>query len=433
MATKIIDLMARDIRFPTSRTLAGSDAVNSAPDYSAAYVILKTDRADGLSGHGMTFTIGEGNDICVLAQRDLAHLVVGQTLESIAENMSEFWQHLTNESQLRWLGPAKGAIHMATAAIVNAIWDLYAKVEGKPVWRLLSQMSPEEIVGCIDFQYITDALTPDEALTILKDKESTRCDRIEKIQQVGYPAYTSSVGWLGYSDEKLRSLCRDSLAQGWRNFKIKVGQDLQDDFRRSEIIRSEIGDECNLMMDANQAWDVHEAIANIQKLAKYNPLWMEEPTSPDDVQGFVEIAKAVSVPLATGEQCQNRILFKQFIRSGGIQFGQIDPCRLGGVNEVLAVLLMAAKYDLPICPHGGGVGLPEYAQHLSIFDYVCVSGTLDNRRIEYVSHLHENFLDPVTVKNGSYLPPTKPGFSIQMKPESLDRYEYPNGEAWQDR
>jgi L-fuconate dehydratase len=433
MATKIVDLMARDIRFPTSRTLAGSDAVNKAPDYSAAYVILKTDRADGLEGHGMTFTIGEGNDICVLAEKDLAHLVVGETLESITKDMGKFWRHLVNESQLRWLGPAKGAIHMATAAIVNAIWDLYAKVEGKPVWRLLADMSPEDIVRCVDFQYITDALTPDEALTILKEKEPTRSDRIQTIQQTGYPAYTSAAGWLGYSDDKLRSICQDSLAKGWRNFKIKVGSDIKDDFRRADIIRSEIGDDCNLMMDANQAWDVDEAIANIQKLAKYKPLWMEEPTSPDDVQGFTEIAKAVSVPLATGEQCQNRILFKQFIRSGGIHFCQIDACRLGGVNEVLAVLLMAAKYGLPVCPHGGGVGLPEYVQHLSIFDYVGVSGSLNDRMIEYTAQLHDNFLDPVVIKNGHYRPPTQPGFSIQMKSESLHKYEYPNGEAWQNQ
>jgi L-fuconate dehydratase len=431
MATKIVELIARDIRFPTSRTLAGSDAVNKAPDYSAAYVILKTDRTDGLAGHGMTFTIGEGNDICVLAEKDLAHLVVGQTLESITEDMGQFWRHLVNESQLRWLGPAKGVIHMATAAIVNAIWDLYAKVEGKPVWRLLSELSPEEIVRCIDFQYLTDALTPDEALAILKQQAPTKSDRIHALEQHGYPAYTSAAGWLGYSDEKLRSICRDSLAQGWRNFKIKVGSNLNDDFRRADLIRSEIGNDCNLMMDANQAWDVNEAIANIQKLAKYNPLWIEEPTSPDDVQGFTEIAKAVSVPLATGEQCQNRILFKQFIRSGGIHFCQIDACRLGGVNEVLAVLLMAAKYQLPVCPHGGGVGLPEYVQHLSMFDYISISGSLEHRMIEYTAQLHENFVDPVTIKAGHYMPPTKPGFSIQMKLESLDKYEYPNGEAWQ--
>lgn len=432
MPTKIVDLVARDIRFPTSRTLAGSDATNKAPDYSAAYVILKTDRSDGVEGHGMTFTIGQGNDICVLAEKDLAHLVVGHTLESFTQNMGEFWHHIVSSSQLRWLGPQKGAIHMATAAIVNAVWDLYAKVEGKPLWKLLADMSPEDIVRCIDFQYITDALTPQEALSILKEKFPSRSDRISKIQQDGYPAYTSAAGWLGYSDDKLRDICRNALAQGWRNFKIKIGGEPNDDCRRSEIIRSEIGYDCKLMMDANQAWDVGDAIANIRQLAKYDPWWIEEPTSPDDVQGYVEISKAVSpIQLATGEQCQNRILFKQFIRSGGIQICQIDTCRLGGVNEVLAVLLLAAKFGLPVCPHAGGVGLPEYDQHLSIFDYIGVSGTLENRYIEYVEHLHENFLDPVTIKNGHYMPPTKPGFSIQMKPESLDKYEYPDGKAWQ--
>jgi L-fuconate dehydratase len=432
MPTKIVDLVARDIRFPTSRNLTGSDATNKAPDYSAAYVILKTDRPDGLEGHGMTFTIGKGNDICVLAEKNMSHLVIGHSLESIAENPGEFWHNITSESQLQWLGPQKGVIHLATAAIVNAVWDLYAKVENKPLWKLLAEMSPEEIVRCIDFQYITDILTPEEAISILKNQFPTRNKRILNLQKNGYPAYTSAAGWLGYSDDKLRDICQNALAQGWRNFKIKVGGDLKDDFRRSEIIRSEIGDNCKLMMDANQAWDVDEAIANIQKLAKYQPWWIEEPTSPDDVQGYIQIAKAVTpIKLATGEQCQNRILFKQFIRSEGIQICQIDTCRLGGVNEVLAVLLMAAKYDLPVCPHAGGVGLPEYDQHLSIFDYICVSGTLKDRYLEYVEHLHENFLDPVTIKNGHYFPPTKPGFSIQMKPESLEQYEYPNGKAWQ--
>ncbi|WP_016951980.1 L-fuconate dehydratase [Anabaena sp. PCC 7108] len=432
MSTKIVNLVARDIRFPTSRTLTGSDATNKSPDYSAAYVILQTDHPDGLEGHGMTFTIGEGNDICVLAEKDLSHLVVGHTLESFTKNMGEFWRHITSDSQLRWLGPEKGVIHLATAAIVNAVWDLYAKVEGKPLWRLLSEMSPEELVRCLDFQYITDMITPEEALSIFQDKFPTRSDRIQKIQQSGYPAYTSAAGWLGYSDDKLRSICHDALAEGWQNFKIKIGGDLKDDFRRAEIIRSEVGYDCKLMMDANQAWEISEAIENIQQLAKYQPFWIEEPTSPDDIQGYVEIAKAISpIKLATGEQCQNSILFKQFIRSGGIHFCQIDACRLGGVNEVLAVLLMAAKFGLPICPHGGGVGLPEYVQHLSIFDYICVSGTLENRFIEYVEHLHENFLDPVTIQNGHYMPPSKPGFSIQMKPESLDKYEYPKVKAWQ--
>ncbi|MBV9385279.1 MAG: L-fuconate dehydratase [Chroococcidiopsidaceae cyanobacterium CP_BM_ER_R8_30] len=433
MPTKIVDLVARDIRFPTSRTLAGSDAMNADPDYSAAYVILKTDRQDGLEGHGMTFTIGRGNDICVFAEKDLSHLVVGHTLESFTENMGAFWRHMTaGDSQLRWLGPEKGVIHLATAAVVNAVWDLYAKVEGKPLWQLLADMSPEEIVRCIDFHYITDVLTEQEAQELLDKKVSTRSERVQQLRRDGYPAYNSSVGWQGYSDDKVRQLCREALNQGWRNFKLKVGRNVEDDIRRAELIRSEIGYECKLMMDANQAWEVGEAIKNIKQLAKSQPWWIEEPTNPDDVQGYVEIAKAVApIKLATGEQCQNRILFKQFICSGGIHVCQVDTCRLGGVNEVIAVLLIAAKFGLPVCPHAGGVGLCEYDQHISIFDYIAVSGTLENRFIEYVEHLHENFLDPVTVKNGHYMPPTKPGFSIQMKPESLDKYEYPKGEAWQ--
>ncbi|MBV8884417.1 MAG: hypothetical protein JO235_10535, partial [Chroococcidiopsidaceae cyanobacterium CP_BM_RX_35] len=330
------------------------------------------------------------------------------------------------------LGPEKGVIHLATAAVVNAVWDLYAKVEGKPLWQLLADMSPEEIIRCIDFHYITDVLTEQEAQELLDKKVSTRSERVQQLRGDGYPAYNSSVGWQGYSDDKVRQLCREALGQGWRNFKLKVGRNVEDDIRRAELIRSEIGYECKLMMDANQAWEVGEAINNIKQLAKSQPWWIEEPTNPDDVQGYVEIAKAVApIKLATGEQCQNRILFKQFICSGGIHICQVDTCRLGGVNEVLAVLLIAAKFGLPVCPHAGGVGLCEYDQHISIFDYICVSGTLENRCIEYVEHLHENFLDPVTVKNGHYMPPTKPGFSIQMKSESLDKYEYPDGEAWQ--
>lgn len=433
MPTTITDLVVRDVRFPTSRSLAGSDAMNADPDYSAAYVILKTDRSDGLEGHGMTFTIGRGNNICVFAEKALSHLVVGHTLESFTENMGAFWRHMTaGDSQLRWLGPEKGVIHLATAAVVNAVWDLYAKVEGKPLWQLLADMSPAELVRCIDFHYITDVLTKQEAQELLAKKVDTRSERVQQLQRDGYPAYNSSVGWQGYSDDKVRQLCREALEQGWRNFKLKVGRNIEDDVRRAELIRSEIGYECKLMMDANQAWEVGEAINNIQQLAKSQPWWIEEPTNPDDVQGYVEIAKAVApVSLATGEQCQNRILFKQFICSGGIHICQVDTCRLGGVNEVLAVLLMAAKFGLPVCPHAGGVGLCEYDQHISIFDYIAVSGTLENRFIEYVEHLHENFLDPVTVKNGHYMPPTKPGFSIQMKSESLKKYEYPDGEAWQ--
>jgi L-fuconate dehydratase len=431
MPVTITDLTVRDIRFPTSRHLDGSDAMNPDPDYSAAYVVLRTDSPSGLEGHGLTFTIGRGNELCVAAVEALKPLVVGQTLESFTSDMRGFWRRITGDSQLRWVGPEKGVIHLATAAVVNAVWDLYAKAEGKPLWMLLSDMTPEELVACIDFRYITDALTPDEALEILRRNAPTRAAREAEMRETGFPAYTTSAGWLGYSDEKLRRLCRESLAAGWTRFKIKVGGDIEDDIRRSRIIREEIGPDRQLMMDANQIWDVPEAMANMQRLAPFDPWWIEEPTSPDDVLGHAAIAEAIRpIGVATGEHCQNRVIFKQLMQSGAIRFCQIDSCRLGGVNEVLAVLLMAAKLGIPVCPHAGGVGLCEYTQHLSIFDYVCVSASLENRVLEYVDHLHEHFLDPCVMKDGNYMPPTKPGYSITMRPETLDEYEFPNGPVW---
>jgi L-fuconate dehydratase len=427
----ITDVIARDIRFPTSRSLDGSDAMNTAPDYSAAYVILRTNSPDGLEGHGLTFTTGRGTEICVAAINALKYLVLGKSLESFTENMGAFWRMITGDSHLRWLGPEKGVIHLATAAVVNAVWDLWGKAEGKPVWRLLADMTPEEIVSCIDFRYITDALTPDEALGILRRNAGTRAERIAEMERDGYPAYTTSTGWLGYSDEKVRRLCREALAEGWTHFKIKVGRSLEDDMRRSQIIREEIGPDRKLMMDANQVWDVGEAITNMEHLAAFNPWWIEEPTSPDDILGHATIARAVApVGVATGEHVQNRIVFKQLLQANAIKFCQIDSCRLGGVNEVLAVLLMAAKFGVPVCPHAGGVGLCEYVQHLAIFDYVYVSASLEDRVLEYVDHLHEHFLDPVTIRNGHYMPPTRPGYSITMKPQSLDEYEFPRGKTW---
>jgi L-fuconate dehydratase len=429
MPITITGVIARDIRFPTSREHIGSDAMNVDPDYSAAYVVLTTSAPD-LEGHGLTFTIGRGNELCVAAIEALAPLVVGQTLESFAADMGAFWRRITGDSQLRWVGPEKGVIHLATAAVVNAVWDLWAKAEGKPVWRLLCDMSPEEIVRCIDFRYITDALTPDEALDMLRAAEPGRAARIAEMERDGYPAYTTSAGWLGYTDEQLRQLCRDALAEGWSHFKIKVGADLQDDIRRCTIIRQEIGDR-KLMMDANQRWDVGEAIENMRKLAEFDPWWIEEPTSPDDVLGHAAIARAIApIGVATGEHCQNRMMFKQLLQARAISFCQIDSCRLGGVNEILAVLLMAKKFGVPVCPHAGGVGLCEYVQHLSIFDYVCVSASLESRLLEFVDHLHEHFVDPVTMKNGRYMPPAAPGYSITMKPESLDAHVYPGGLAW---
>ena len=428
---RIISATAHDIRFPTSRTLAGSDAMHTAPDYSAAYVVLRTDAGDQLEGHGLTFTAGRGTEVCVAAINALAPMVVGQTLESITSDMRSFYRAVTGEEQLRWLGPEKGVIHLASAALINAVWDLYAKVERKPLWKLLVDMSPEQLVSCIDFRYISDELTPDEALAMLERMQPTRARREAEMLRAGYPAYTTSAGWLGYSDEKLRALCREAVAGGWTHVKMKVGERIEDDMRRARIVREEIGSERHLMMDANQVWEVGVAIDNMKVLAEFNPYWIEEPTSPDDVLGHATIARAISpIKVATGEHCQNRVMFKQLFQSEAIGFCQLDACRLGGINEVLSVLLLAAKFGVPVCPHAGGVGLCEYVQHISIFDYIAVSGSLENRVLEYVEHLHEHFLDPVIIRGGRYVAPSAPGYSITMRPESIAEYEYPSGPAW---
>ena len=427
----IVGCDARDIRFPTSQGRHGSDAMNPDPDYSAAYVILATDDAGGLEGHGLTFTIGRGNELCVAAIEALAPLVIGLTLDEITADMAGFWRRVTSDSQLRWVGPEKGVIHLATAALVNAVWDLYAKVEGKPLWKLLADMTPEALVRCIDFRYISDALTPSEAIAMLGRNAATRTAREVEVLRDGYPAYTTSAGWLGYSDETIRRLCRERIAQGWSHFKIKVGRDLRDDVRRAAIIREEIGPHRKLMLDANQIWDVDEAIVSMRSLARFDPWWIEEPTSPDDILGHATIARAITpIGVATGEHCQNRVMFKQLLQAEAIRFCQIDSCRLGGVNEVLAVLLMAAKFGVPVCPHAGGVGLCEYVQHLAIFDYIAVSASLQDRIVEYVDHLHEHFVNPVVIRGGRYMPPTAPGYSITMRPESLAEYAYPQGPAW---
>ena len=431
MSITITNINARDIRFPTSATLDGSDAVNIDPDYSATYVILETDSPQRLRGYGLAFTNGRGNEVCVAAVQALKHHVLGRTLESLTENFGAFWNEIASDSQVRWLGPEKGVIHLATAALVNAVWDLYAKTAGKPLWKLLVDMTAEQIVACIPFRHITDALTPADATEILKRNEATKAAREQQILSSGYPAYTTSAGWLGYSDEKVRALVRAGLARGWTHFKMKVGRDLDDDVRRARLIREEIGPARKLMMDANQVWDVDQAIDWMKELAAFDPHWIEEPTSPDDVLGHAKIARAIApIGVATGEHCQNRVVFKQLLQANAISFCQIDSCRLGGVNEVLAVLLMAAKFGVPVCPHAGGVGLCEYVQHLSLFDYIAVSASLENRIVEYVDHLHEHFVFPVVMKSGRYVPPLDPGYSIEMKPESLDYYEFPNGAAW---
>lgn len=431
MPITIRELEVLDLRFPTSRTKAGSDSLNTDPDYSAAYAILKTDSPEGLEGHGLTFTNGRGNEVCVAAIRAFRHMLIGRTLESITAEFGSFWGQLANETQLRWLGPEKGVIHLSMAAIINALWDLYAKSKGKPLWKLLVDMTPRELVSSINFHYITDALTPEEAVAILERNQSTKQERETELLRSGYPAYTTSVGWLGYSDDAVRQLCRKALAEGWTQFKIKVGASLEEDMRRAALVREEIGPASKLMADANQRWDVAEAIDRTKALSRFDLWWIEEPTSPDDVLGHAAIARAVRpIGVATGENCANRVLFKQFLQAGAMSFCQIDSCRLGGVNENLAVLLLAAKFGVPVCPHAGGVGLCEYVQHLGMFDFIAVTATIENRVIEYVDHLHEHFVDPVVIRNGRYRPPLQPGYSIRMRQESMEAYRYPEGPVW---
>jgi L-fuconate dehydratase len=421
--TTIRSLRVHDLRFPTSQTLAGSDAMNPDPDYSAAYVVLETD-VPGLEGHGLTFTIGRGNDIVCAAIQAMKHLVVGLDLDWIAEDMGRFWRHVTSDSQLRWIGPDKGAIHLATGAVVNAVWDLWAKAEGKPVWRLVADMSPEEIVRLIDFRYITDCITPDEALALLRERAIGKQARRDELLAGGYPSYTTSAGWLGYEDGRLRRLVREAVDAGFSHVKLKVGRDLADDVRRLRIAREELGPERQLMIDANQVWDVDQALAWLPHLAFAKPWFIEEPTSPDDIAGHRRIREAMkgAMQVASGEMCQNRIMFKQFIMGGALDVVQIDACRLGGVNEVLAVMLMAARHGLKVCPHAGGVGLCEYVQHLSMIDWLCIAGTREGRVIEYVDHLHEHFVDPCVMRGSAYMPPTRPGYSIEMKPASIERH-----------
>jgi L-fuconate dehydratase len=380
---------------------------------------------------GVLVTCGRGTEVVVAMVRALAPLVLGRTLESITRDMGRFWHGFTQDSQLRWLGPEKGVGHLATAAVINAIWDLWARAENKPVWKLIVDLSPDEIVSLIDFHYITDVLAPEDALAILRRHEPGRGTREAEMRRDGFPAYTTSAGWLGYDDDKIRRLCREGISAGWRHFKIKVGGDLQDDIRRLTIVREEIGPDRWLMVDANQKWDVDEAIRWMKELARFDPWWIEEPTSPDDVLGHARIARAVApIGVATGEHCQNRVIFKQLLQAGAIKFCQVDSCRLGGVNEVLAVMLMAAKFDVAVCPHAGGVGLCEYVQHLSLVDYIAIGASLENRILEYVDHLHEHFFDPVVIRHGRYVVPTAPGYSIRMKPTSLDAHEFPGGNVW---
>jgi L-fuconate dehydratase len=430
----ITDVRVVDVRFPTSRAKDGSDAMNVDPDYSAAYVIIGTDRGDGHKGHGLTFTIGRGTEVVVAGVDAIRPLLLGQPLAAFTDAPGEFWKRLTTgDSQLRWLGPEKGVMQLASAAVVNALWDLWAKLAGKPLWKLLADMSPAQLVELVDWRYLTDALTPEEARRALDRLVPTRAAREAELRASGYPAYTTSVGWLGYSDDKIRRLCREALAAGFSRFKIKVGADRADDLRRAALVRQEIGPDRALMVDANQRWDVGEAIEWVRALAPWRPLWIEEPTSPDDILGHATIARALEplgIGVATGEMVSNRVVWKQLLQARAVSFCQLDFCRMAGVNEMVATLLLAAHFGVPVCPHAGGVGLCEYVQHASIFDYIAVSGALEKRSIEYVDHLHEHFVDPCVIRGGAYQVPTAPGASITMKPESLAAHTYPGGSVW---
>jgi L-fuconate dehydratase len=432
---RVIALDAYDVRFPTSRELDGSDAMNPDPDYSAAYAVLRTDGSapDGspLEGHGFCFTIGRGNEVCVAAIRAHAPLVVGRTVGEVVGDLGGFARGLVRDSQLRWLGPEKGATHMAAGALVNAAFDLAGRAANKPVWRLLAEMTPEEITDLVDWRYLTDALTPDEARDLLRAAEPGRADRLARLRADGYPAYTTTPGWLGYSDEKMLRLSAEALDAGFAQIKLKVGGDIRDDVRRMRLAREAVGPDVRIAVDANQRWDVPEAITWMRELAPYDPYWIEEPTSPDDVLGHARIREALApIRVATGEHVQNRVIFKQLLQAGAVDVVQLDATRVGGVTENVAILLLAAKYGVPVCPHAGGVGLCEAVQHLAMFDYIAVSGLLEDRMIEYVDHLHEHFTDPVRISGGRYSAPEAPGMSTRLRPASLAEHTYPDGPVW---
>ncbi len=427
-------LATQDVRFPTSQHLDGSDAMNPAPDYSAAYVVISTDADDGLEGHGFVFTTGRGNDVQTEAIRALAGWIVGRDVEDTLQHLGDLGRELVAEPQLRWLGPEKGVIHMATGAVLNALWDLRAKREGKPLWELLAALSPEAIVDLVDFRYLSDVLTPDQALAILRAAEPGRAGRAELLREEGYPAYTTSPGWLGYDDAKLERLAKEAVQDGFRMIKLKVGRDVEEDVRRMGIARACVGPDIDICVDANQRWEVGEAIDWMRKLAEFRPLWIEEPTSPDDILGHAKIRDGVApVLVATGEHIANRIVFKQMLAAGSLDILQLDATRVGGVNENIAILLLAAKFGVPVCPHAGGVGLCELVQHLAMFDLVAVSGRSEGRVIEYVDHLHEHFLEPVVIEDGHYRAPSQPGFSSQMLPETLADYRFPDGRVWSEQ
>jgi L-fuconate dehydratase len=420
--TRIQSVRTVDVRFPTHETLAGSDAMNPDPDYSAAYLRLDTEIG---SGHGFTFTIGRGNDIQVAAIEAVVRMIADVDVDTLLSDMGDTWRRLVHDSPLRWLGPEKGVVHMAIGAVINALWDLRAKRAGQPLWLHLAGLSPDELISLVDFRYLTDALTPDEALDIFKTAEPTRADRVAALRAEGYPGYTTGPGWLGYSDELLDTLCRQAVADGFEQVKLKVGADLAEDKRRLRIARDAVGDDVRIAVDANQRWDIGAAIEWMRELAPYDLTWIEEPTSPDDILGHAAIAKAVApIKVATGEHAANRVIFKQLLQADAVGVVQIDATRVAGVNENIAILLLAAKFGVPVVPHGGGVGLCQAVRHLAFFDYAAVSQQLDGRMIEYVDHLHEHFVEPLEFARGRYLAPHTPGASTEMRPESLERYRY---------
>lgn len=426
---KITSHRCHDIRFPTSDEKHGSDAMNQDPDYSCAYVELLTDFE--LSGHGLTFTIGRGTELCTAAIDLIAPALYGVSVDEFTQDPGQLYRRLTADSQIRWLGPEKGVVQLATGAIINAVWDLLAKRAKLPLWRYVGSLPPERIVQAIDFRHISDYLSPEEALARLTEQVSGRNSRIKILTKTGYPAYTTSAGWLGYNDNEVIQKLNDAYEKGWRRFKLKVGQNLNDDIRRCRIFRDTLGPDVILAIDANQIWDVDEAVSWIKRLEPFQIHWIEEPTSPDDILAHRTIAERVHpIGVATGEHAHNRVMFKQFLQSGAISFCQLDACRLAGVNEALAVMLMADKAGVPVCPHAGGVGLCEYVQHLSMIDYIAVSGSMEGRMTEYSDHLHEHFVDPVRMKDGRYLAPYFPGFSVEMRPESREDYAFPDGKVW---
>ncbi len=429
----IIDVSIHDVRFPTSSDFAGSDAMNAAPDYSASYVQLITDR-EGLCGYGFTFTIGRGAGIVTRMVEQLAGDLVGRRIDDMVGFMAELLDEVTQDSFLRWLGPEKGVTHLAAAAVLNAAWDLWARARNLPLWRLLVELEPEDLVSCLALRYLEDVLTADEAVAMLYRRRGGRRKRIQHLGKQGYPGYLTSAGWLGYSDAQVQRQVEKALDEGWSAFKLKVGRNLDDDLRRTRMVRKLIGDDRRLMVDANQVWEVPQAIEWVKALSEVGIYWIEEPTCPDDILGHAVIARAVEpVLVATGEHAHNRVMFKQLLASGAMGVCQIDICRLASVNENISVLLMAEKFGVPVCPHAGGVGLCELVQHLSMFDYIAISASLENRWIEYIEHLHEMFVNPVRIKNGSYQLPEAPGFSSQMSAEAIAAYAYPNGTVWRSR